>query len=98
MTLMFIRIVVLVIVSYILFHVDSAPSVGRDTLNIFGNPFKDFIKSISHKEEKVNVTTLKPNNIEAGSMIIAPLNVESEACRNNKTEMDINGVCRMIWS
>jgi hypothetical protein len=99
MTRTFIRIVAIVLLNYFIFYVNSAPFLDSQSFNIFQNPLKDFLNSVSPTTEKVQAATPRPNVTEGTSMIIVPLNIESEeACKENKTEMDITGICRLVWN
>ncbi|KAG6463297.1 hypothetical protein O3G_MSEX013789 [Manduca sexta] len=99
MTSVLVPILVFSIVFNLVVYTSAAPTLIQDILDVFGNPFKDFKKSIL-QETEVNATyvednlTTKPPDNSAGKMIDVPLN--HSACSQG-TYLDSSGVCRQPW-
>ncbi|KAG6464953.1 hypothetical protein O3G_MSEX014833 [Manduca sexta] len=78
MTSVLVPILVFSIVFNLVVYTSAAPTLIQDILDVFGNPFKDFKKSIL-QETQVNATyvednlTTKPPDNSAGKMIDVPL-------------------------
>lgn len=100
MTSLFTRIVVLYIVGHLLLQASAAPLSWHDFMQIFRNPWKDFIDSFPHirQEENTKANASSDDNTDEYKvmqrMIKTPQNKID--CKYG-LKRDLKGICRQIY-